>query len=473
MSTKSEQQLHVRNDVELAAQFPRDFLWGAATSAYQIEGATEEDGRGLSIWDRFAATPGKTFRGETGQVAVDHYHRMEKDVELMAELGLGAYRFSISWPRIFPDGTGRVNQGGLDFYSRLVDALLAKNIQPVVTLFHWDLPAALQDQGGWTNRATADAFADYAACVVEHLGDRVSWWITHNEPWCSAYLGHGVGIHAPGIQDAQSAATAAHNILLSHGLAVPRMRALLPPDARIGISLNLFPVYKVDEVPGISERVERELDFRNRWFLDPVFKGHYPSALFSFLHCQPPEVQAGDMELISAPLDFLGINYYNPLRIGMVRLQNGHGGVKHACDVLDMSASAACTAMGWEVYPQGLTDIMSWLRQEYVVPAILITENGSAFEDSLDAKEQVADSRRLHYLREHINAIGRTIQQPDSIPVQGYFAWSLMDNYEWAEGYSKRFGLVYVDYDTQKRIIKDSGRWYASFLTLQNSQQYD
>jgi beta-glucosidase len=461
-------------DVALAAHFPPDFLWGAATSSYQIEGATQEDGRGISIWDSFSATPGKTYQGDTGRLAVDHYHRMEKDVALMVELGLQAYRFSIAWPRIQPTGTGAANQLGLGFYDRLVDTLLAQGIQPLVTLYHWDLPQSLQDRGGWLNRDTAFAFADYTEIVAQALGDRVERWITHNEPWCTAFQGYGNGLHAPGVADVQSAVVAAHHVLLSHGLTLPRLRATLKESAQVGVALNLFPVYCDDDSPETHARAEHESDFRNRWFLDPVFKGQYPEKFFAALDVPGPDIQDGDMKLISAPVDFLGLNYYNPVRIGVIEKDDGHGTLLRVSDVLESKPDVITTDMGWEVYPQGLADLFSWLKQDYTsIRAIIITENGAAFPDQLDNGEEIVDSLRTEYLQEHIQAIASTIEQGKSAPITGYFAWSLMDNYEWAEGYSKRFGIVYVDYQTQKRIIKRSGQWYAAFLALQRPLEYD
>lgn len=469
MNNEHNVQINRPGDAALAARFPADFLWGAATSAYQIEGATEEDGRGPSIWDRFAATPGKTYRGETGQIAADHYHRMEKDVVLMAALGLRAYRFSVSWSRILPTGSGAVNQLGLDFYSRLVDCLLEHNIQPLTTLYHWDLPLALQDRGGWENRDTAAAFADYAELMTDRLGDRVERWITHNEPWCMSYLGHGIGVHAPGIKNVRSVGTVAHHLLLSHGLALPRMRAHLKDTAQIGIAPNLFPVYTTETAPEALERVKQELDFRNRWFLDPVLKGAYPEKLFQQLNCDHPAIQAGDMDLISAPIDFLGINYYNPLHLVSGQAPEGHGSGQPIYEVSNAKVDAPITEMGWEVYPQGLTDLLGWLQQNYTLPAVMITENGAAYVDEVvevEGEERVLDVQRLGYFQGHLEAIGQAIEQGKTPPVKGYFAWSLTDNYEWAEGYRKRFGLIYVDFATQKRIVKDSGRWYASFLAL-------
>src|SRR5579859_5208607 len=304
-----------RGNGQSHSAFPAEFLWGAATSAYQIEGATDEDGRGPSIWDTFARVPGAIHQGETGDIAADHYHRMPEDVALMADLQLTSYRFSLSWPRILPQGTGAVNQRGLDFYDRLVDALLARGIQPLATLYHWDLPVALQDRGGWLARDTTYAFADYAEVLARRLGDRVAWWITHNEPWCSAYLGYALGIHAPGLRDKQLAVQVGHHLLLSHGLAVSRLRAYLPPQAQVGIALDFYPVYAADDRPETLLAVKRADTFRNRWFLDPPFRGYYPDDLFSDLGVAPPPIYKDDLSIISVPIDFLGVNYYSRMLV--------------------------------------------------------------------------------------------------------------------------------------------------------------
>jgi beta-glucosidase len=450
----------------LTGSFPSDFLWGAATSAYQIEGAVREDGRAPSIWDRFAARPGAIYAGHTGEVATDHYHRMVEDVALMARLNLRIYRFSISWPRILPQGDGPVNQRGLDFYERLVDNLLARGIQPLVTLYHWDLPAALEDRGGWLTRETALAFADYAEVVVRRLGDRIRWWITHNEPWCSSYLGHALGIHAPGVRDKQLAVHAGHHILLSHGLAVQRLRAHLPAEARVGIALDFYPVYAADQRPETMQAVQRADTFRNRWFLDPLFRASYPEQLFSDLGVAPPLIQSQDLALIAAPLDFLGVNYYSRM---VVRANHqGHQretGDDPGYEVLERIPGSAYTEMGWEIFPEGLERILTRLHREYAPQALLVTENGAAFEDHWHGGESVHDWQRINYLQAHIEALARVLSQ--QVPLKGYIVWSLLDNFEWAFGYSKRFGLVYVDYPTQRRIIKDSGRWYASFIASQ------
>jgi beta-glucosidase len=448
--------------------FPPDFLWGAATSAYQIEGAAHEDGRAPSVWDRFAAMPGTTYQGETGEVAADHYHHMEDDVALMARLNLNAYRFSLSWPRILPQGTGVVNERGLDFYDRLVDALLARGIRPLATLYHWDLPVTLEDRGGWLNRDTAYAFADYAEVVARRLGDRVQWWLTHNEPWCSAYLGYAVGIHAPGIRDTQLAVNAGHHVLLSHGLSVPRLRAQLSSQAQVGIALDFYPVYAADGRAETMRAVKRADTFRNRWFLDPLFRGRYPDELFSDLGVVPPPAHAGDFSVISTPIDFLGVNYYSrwlvrdfedALTIGE---QTAHA---NSFEAIERIPGASYTEMGWEIYPDGLANILTRIHGEYAPRALVVTESGAAFNDHLDGNDSIHDQQRIDYLREHIQTVARVMRQ--GVPIKGYIVWSFLDNFEWSEGYRKRFGLVYVDYPTQRRIIKDSGRWYASFVASQ------
>lgn len=440
--------------------FPADFLWGAATSSYQIEGAVQEDGRAPSIWDTFAREPGATWRGETGDIASDHYHWMPEDVSLMAELNLKAYRFSLSWPRILPQGTSSINTRGLDFYDRLVDTLLAHDICPVATLYHWDLPLALHERGGWLSRETALAFADYAEIVARKLGDRISWWITHNEPWCTAYLGYGIGAHAPGIQDLSAAVTAAHHVLLSHGLAAERIRCHARIAPRVGITLNLTPIYAADESTITQQGVERLDALHNRWFLDPLFHGTYPERLFSDLAVTPPVIESADMKIISTPLDFLGVNYYSR---SLIRTPLRHQRTMHQTyEPVVPVPEASYTQMGWEIYPQGLADVLLRVHRNYAPPCILITENGAAFEDAWDGREHIPDKRRVSYLREHLLELETVLKQ--GVPIGGYFVWSLLDNYEWTEGYSKRFGLIYVDFVTQRRIIKESGRWYAAFI---------
>ena len=471
MST-TYQQPELLTDANMAPVFPADFLWGTATSAYQIEGATREDGRGLSIWDQFAATPGATHQGDTGDAAADHYHRMPEDVALMHELGVSAYRFSVSWPRVLPEGSGKVNTQGLDFYDLLVDTLLARGIAPAITLYHWDLPLALHERGGWLNRDTAYLFADYAEIIARRLGDRVNWWLTHNEPWCAAFLGYGIGIHAPGIRDMNAACVAGHYLLLSHGLALPRLRAHTGPGAQLGITLNLGAVYPYDHRVESLQAAGRADAFVNRWFLDPIFRGSYPQSLFADLRVPPPPVKDGDLALIAAPIDFLGVNYYSRR---MVRArQEGDaapGAGPNGWEDLNELPGAVYTEMGpgWEVYPAGLTDLLVRLHRDYAPRAIVVTENGAAFDDRWDGNGHVDDPQRLYYVREHIHALGRALNQ--GVPLRGYFLWSLLDNFEWAEGYSKRFGIVYVDYPSQRRIVKASGRWYAEFIAAQRQRR--
>ncbi len=456
---------------EILPSFPADFLWGAATSAYQIEGATHEDGRADCIWDTFAREPGATVRGETADEAADHYHRMPEDVALMAALNLSAYRFSLSWSRILPQGTGAVNTPGLDFYDRLVDALLARDICPVATLYHWDLPQALHERGGWLTRETACAFADYAEVVVRRLGDRVPWWITLNEPWCAAYLGYGQGIHAPGIHDMQAAVTAAHHLLLAHGLALPRLRLLARATAGIGITLNLTPFFAADDHAETMQGVERMDVLHNRWFLDPLFHGEYPARLFADLSVALPPLESADMAMIAAPLDFLGVNYYSRSLLRARRQAGSQPSPALAFEDVVPVPGASYTETPWEIYPQGLGDVLLRVHQQYAPSLIMVTENGAAFADQWDGKTPVRDQRRVQYLRDHIHVLEEARKQ--GIPIAGYFIWSLMDNYEWVDGYSKRFGIVYIDYATQRRLVKESGRWYAAFIKAEQQMHQE
>ncbi len=436
-------------------RFPEGFIWGAATSAYQIEGAWNEDGKGPSIWDTFCRIPGKIRNGDTGDVAADHYHRWEEDVKIMAELGLKAYRFSISWPRIFPEGVGEVNRKGLDFYSRLVDKLLAHGIEPFVTLYHWDLPQALQDKGGWPSRDTAYAFARYAETVASELGDRVSFWITHNEPFVAAIIGHFTGEHAPGLQDPVAAFSAAHHLLLSHGLAVQAIRAAASRKPEVGIVLNLHPVHPAS--PSEEDRLAaRRLDgVINRMFLDPVLKGKYPEDMLELFGFLLPEIRPGDMETISVPIDFIGINYYTR---SVARFDPEFPLIQ----VSQVHPEGNEYSQMWEIYPPGIYEIVVRVWKDYNPPSIFLTENGVPVPDGVDFDGRGRDERRIRYLRNHLIHLHRAISE--GAPVRGYFVWSLLDNFEWAYGYSMRFGLVYVDYPTQKRIIKDSGRWYAQVI---------
>jgi beta-glucosidase len=458
MSITSNTPIQTQVESDLAGRFPTHFLWGAATASYQIEGAVREDGRGTSIWDDFAATPGKTYQGQSGEMAADHYHRVEEDTNLMVQLGLSAYRFSIAWPRILPDGRGTINPVGLDFYDRLVDTLLAKGIQPFATLYHWDLPSPLEQAGGWLNRDTAYAFADYAEIVTRCLGDRVTNWITLNEPWCSAYLGYGVGVHAPGLRDRQAAVDAAHHLLLGHGLAVPRMRANLADGTQVGITLSLNPVYGADERVETTRDMELANAFSNGWFLDPLYRGAYPERFFEHLALNPPPIQEGDLAIIAAPLDFLGVNTYSRILIRGARTQP----LADRFETVSPVPNACYTDMGWEIYPHGLRDLLVDVGRNYPVGNLYVTENGAAFPDAWDGGNTVSDPQRVNYLRSHITACAEAIEQ--GTPLRGYFVWSLMDNFEWAEGYTKRFGIIYIDYPTQRRVIKESGHWYAGLV---------
>ncbi|MGI8587022.1 MAG: GH1 family beta-glucosidase [Chloroflexia bacterium] len=433
---------------------PPDFVWGAATASYQIEGAVHEDGRGESIWDRFGHTPGNVLNGDTGDVACDHYHRWAEDIGLMREMGLDAYRYSIAWPRILPAGRGQVNGAGLDFYDRLTDGLLAAGIRPFVTLYHWDLPQALQDKGGWANRDTASAFADYADLVARFLGDRVSAWITHNEPWVAAFVGNLWGEHAPGLRDAATALAVAHHLLLSHGLAVPAIRAAVS-GAGVGITLNLQPVYPATDSAADLAAASRQDLFANRLFLDPLFEGRYPDHLSEVFGSIGLPVKSGDLELISAPLDFLGVNYYTR---ALVRADpaGDPGGVATE------HPPGEYTTMDWEVYPDGLRVLLERVNRDYPAPAYYVTENGAAFPDELSPDGTVYDPRRQAYLEAHFAAAAQAVAA--GVPLRGYFVWSLMDNFEWDKGYSQRFGLLYVDYPTGRRFWKASGRWYQRLL---------
>jgi len=431
--------------------FPDDFIWGAATASYQIEGAVDEDGRGESVWDRFSATPGKVRAGDTGAIACDFYHRYPEDVRLMRELGIDAFRFSIAWPRVLPAGCGAVNEKGLDFYDRLVDALLEQGIEPFPTLFHWDTPQALEDEGGWIARPTAEAFAEYADVVATRLGDRVKFWMTHNEPWVYAWIGHAWGRHAPGRTSERDAVHAAHHLLLAHGWAVDAIRRAAP-DAQVGIVLNLAHVYPETGTPEDEAAAYRVDGEGNRWFLDPVFRGSYPADLLERNEIVAPVVRDGDLETIAAPIDMLGVNNYFRFIVGA-----GPDGPR-----MVRNPEAQYTEMGWEVYPDGLYELLVRVARDYEPKAIYVTENGAAFGDVRVHDGAVHDPERTSYLQTYIAAVGRAIA--DGAPIKGYFVWSLFDNFEWAEGYSKRFGIVYVDYPTQERIPKDSFYWYRDLI---------
>ncbi|HSC91486.1 MAG TPA: GH1 family beta-glucosidase [Gaiellaceae bacterium] len=435
------------------ADFPDDFVWGVATSAYQIEGAASEDGRGASIWDTFCARGGKVRGGDSGAVACDFYHRYPQDIELMRELGLDAFRFSIAWPRVLPEGRGRVNEAGLDFYDRLVDELLAAGIRPFVTLYHWDLPQALEDAGGWPVRSTAEAFVDYVEAVAARLGDRVRHWTTHNEPYCASWLGYVVGVHAPGRTDVKDGAAAVHHVLLSHGLAVEALRRECA-GSQVGIVLDSWPVSPATDDPA-DAAAAREVDgFRTRLFFDPVLRGHYPQDVLERLGDAGPPARQGDLERISAPLDFVGVNNYSRMVV-----RAGPDGVP-AID--PPPAGAQTTAMGWEIHPDAIHELLTRVHREYGVQSLYVTENGAAFDDVRGPDGRIDDRDRIAYLEQHLGAVARAIA--DGVPVHGYFVWSLLDNFEWAEGYGRRFGIVYVDYPTLERIPKSSFHWYRDVI---------
>ncbi|MFF4844639.1 GH1 family beta-glucosidase [Streptomyces collinus] len=452
--------------------FPPAFLWGAATSAYQIEGAVREDGRTPSIWDTFSHTPGRTIGGDTGDIAVDHYHRYRDDVALMADLGLNAYRFSVSWSRVQPTGRGPAVQVGLDFYRRLVDQLLERGIKPAVTLYHWDLPQELEDAGGWPERDTAYRFAEYARLVGEALGDRVENWITLNEPWCSAFLGYGSGVHAPGRTDPAASLRAAHHLNLAHGLGAAALRSATPARSQIAISLNSSVVRPVSQDPADLDAARRIDDLANGVFHGPLLHGAYPETLFASTASVTDwsYVLDGDLRTIKAPLDALGLNYYTPSLVsaGAGKAEgpraDGHGASEHSSwpaaeDVLFHQTPGERTEMGWTIDPTGLHElIMRYTREAPGLP-LYITENGAAYDDKPDADGRVHDPERIAYLHGHLAAVRRAIT--DGADVRGYYLWSLMDNFEWAYGYSKRFGAVYVDYQTLERTPKSSARWYS------------
>jgi beta-glucosidase len=441
--------------------FPDGFLWGVATAAYQIEGAAREDGKGPSVWDTFSHEPGRVRGGDTGDTACDSYHRLDEDLALLSRMGVGAYRFSVSWPRIQPDGQGVANQAGLDYYSRVVDGLLERGIQPAVTLHHWDLPQALQDKGGWTTRDIADRFAEYAEIVVAALGDRAKRWITINEPWVIANLGYRSGEHAPGIADSQQAADANHHLLLAHGRATRAIRAARSDAGEVGITLNLSPIRAAGpSADALVAEIDAEV---NGAFLDPLLHGRYPAALGPDFRPGEEVIQDGDFREIQEPIDFLGVNYYSPR---VVRLRDGNGLRRgehpmngHGNGVSVHPDGMPLTAMGWLADPEGLHELLVRLAAEAPGLPLYITENGAACHDYVTPEGVVDDSDRVSYLHGHLRAARRAIAA--GVNLRGYFVWSLMDNFEWAEGYSKRFGLVFVDFGTQRRIPKRSADWYA------------
>jgi len=436
--------------------FPTHFRWGCSTASYQIEGGVHEGGRSESIWDRFSKTPGRVKHGHTGDVACDHYHLWPDDFEIAQNLGINAYRFSIAWPRIFDySKSPNANAKGLDFYDRLVDGMLAKGLEPWATLYHWDLPQYLQDKGGWANRATIDAFVNYTDAVSRRLGDRISHWITHNEPWCTAFLGNMEGVHAPGLKDFKLAIQVSHHLLVSHGLAIPVIRRN-SPNAKVGAALSLHPLSSASDTEEDQAATHRHDGLRNRWFLDPLYGRGYPQDVISLLGDLAPHIEPHDLKTIAEPTDFLGVNYYFP---EIVAHAPGQGILQ--IKVVEPE-NVERTGFNWQVAPDGLVRLLSRVVKDYQPEHIFITENGSTYEDTVLQDGSVNDEQRKSYLQRHLAAVLEAIKI--GLPIQGYFAWSLLDNFEWAEGYSKRFGLTHVDFQTQQRRLKASGEWYRNFL---------
>ncbi|WP_029253201.1 GH1 family beta-glucosidase [Paraoerskovia marina] len=462
---------------ETTRTFPDSFVWGSATASYQIEGAADEGGRGPSIWDTFSHTPGKTLNGDTGDVADDHYHRWAEDVQHVVDLGLDAYRLSIAWPRVQPGGTGDFNPEGIAFYSTLIDALVEAGVKPVATLYHWDLPQELEDRGGWANRETAFAFAAYARRMAEELGDRVDVWTTLNEPWCAAYLGYGSGVHAPGRTEPVAALEAVHHLNLAHGLACREIRDVLGQQARLSVTLNLHVIRPEDPSSAEDQDAVRRIDaLANRAFLAPMLDGVYPADLFAdTAHVTDWSFVAdGDLALINQPLDVLGVNYYSTVKVRRYRgdgersENDGHGAAEASPwigvdDVEFVEQPGPTTAMGWNIEPGGLTELLESVAATYPDQPMMVTENGAAFEDEVSADGRVHDPRRVAYLHDHVEAVGRALDA--GADVRGYFAWSLLDNFEWSFGYDRRFGIIRVDYTTQERTWKDSAHWYRTLCT--------
>jgi len=436
-------------------KFPNNFLWGAATASYQIEGAWNEDGKGESIWDRFCHTPGKIEDNSTGDVACDHYHRYLDDIALMRRLGLKAYRFSTSWGRVLPGGRGPLNLRGLDFYDRLVDSLLAANIEPFLTLYHWDLPQVLQDEGGWENRNTCHAFADYAALMVKRFGDRVRYWTTFNEPSVVAFDGNLAGEHAPGIQDPRVAFQVVHHLLVAHGLAVQAIRAI-DPKLQVGIVLNLWNSEPATDSPEDIAAAEAAWQKSDAIFPDAIFKAQYPPLVYEMVGENMPKIQDGDFALASQKLDYLGLNSYSR------NLVSANGNINPV-------PGSEYTEMGWEVCAPALRRLLVRINNDYRLPPIYITENGASFQDEVSPDGKVHDARRLDYLKQHF--LQTRLAMQDGVDVRGYFVWSLLDNFEWGHGYTKRFGIVRVDYETQERIVKDSGEWYANVIASNSVEE--
>lgn len=442
---------------EELAKFPEGFVWGATTTSYQVEGAVSADGRGESVWDRFCHTPGKIYEGHTGDVACDHFHRYKEDIGLIAELGLKGYRFSIAWPRVIPDGKGDANEAGLDFYDRLVDCLMENGVEPFVTLYHWDHPQALEDEGGWPGRAIAHRLERYARVVGERLGDRVGHWITLNEPWCVSELGYSTGQHAPGRKESrQVVAQADHHLMLAHGLAVRALRQACSTDIEVGITLNTFVTIPQSDSQEDAQAAERAWVHMTGWWTEPLLRGHYPPEAIEARGEDVPHIEQGDMEIISTPTDFLGLNLYSRQ---IVRASTSE---ETGFDTVAAPQDAELTEMGWEVWPQIIYYGCRQIEDRYPGTALYITESGAAFDDVVAQDGAVHDPRRVHYLREHFLQAHRAIGE--GVDLRGYFVWSLMDNFEWSFGFSKRFGLYYVDYQSQRRIPKDSALFYAKVI---------
>jgi beta-glucosidase len=481
MTSTDATRTATQTDAGPSISFPDGFVWGSATAAYQIEGAVHADGRRPSIWDTFSHQPGRIVDGTNGDVACDHYHRWHEDVALMADIGLGSYRFSVAWPRVVPDGAGEVNQAGLDFYRRLADTLLEHGITPLATLYHWDLPQALQDLGGWTNRDTAQRFAEYARVVAEALGDRVNSFATLNEPWCAAFLGHASGVHAPGLTDNAAALAAGHHLNLAHGLGVTAMRAELPRSAELSVTLNLALVRPASEDPADLAAAQHVDGLTNRFFLDPMLRGRYPAQVLEDLRhlTDWSFIQDGDEASINAGIDLLGINYYSPTLIAAptpaLRSEVSGRWVNDPMSAsgpspypgtdlaLSVPQDGPYTAMNWRIDAPSFTELLLRVHADYPGIPLVITENGAAFEDHVEDGGRIRDTDRIAYVRDHVTAVHSAIER--GADVRGYFVWSLLDNFEWAWGLSKRFGLVHVDFPSGERRLKDSALWYRDVIT--------
>lgn len=455
----------------MSSKYPDGFLWGTATSSYQIEGAFDADGRSESIWDRFAKTPGKVLNGDTGDIAADHYNRFKEDVAIMRELGIEGYRFSLAWPRLLPQGTGKIQPQGFDFYNRLIDELLENGIEPLITAYHWDLPQVLQDKGGWANREIVEEFENYSTHIATAFGDRVKDWITINEPWCVSWLGYMSGVHAPGVKNRRDALAAAHHTAMAHA-ASTRVIKNLVPQAKVGITVNMTNVRYPSDANEDTLKVSRLMDAHlNRWWIDAYLTGEYPAELIEYYgDLADGIILPGDSELLIAKPDFMGINYYNDAFISNAKPgdKNLSEGGPYPFDIAvnqELPEELKVTDFGWPITPPGLTDLLVRVHRDWSeIPSLCITENGAAFNDGPDASGEVNDDRRVKYLQDHLQSIEAAISA--GVPLSGYFAWSLLDNFEWAEGYDKRFGLVHVDFESQKRTLKKSAYVFRDHILL-------